>query len=98
VARRIARGCDLVVTNLNYHADWLERKALSGVVTPLKRLPVFSNVGEKRELAPMSARRPVVAVFGLPGTRKRSYQRLAHLESMLATLGVVEIFDIGPEF
>ena len=98
VVRRISRVCDLVATNLNHHADWLDQKALSGVVTPLKRLPVFSNIGEKPELAPMSARRPVVAVFGLPGTRKRSYQRLAHLKSMLATLGVVEILDIGPEF
>jgi hypothetical protein len=98
VVRRLAKECDLIATNLSRHSDWLEREAMQGAATPLQRLPVFSNVGESLEIPPMCARRPAMAVFGLPGTRKKSYQRLSHLGSMLNVLGVEEILDIGPEF
>jgi hypothetical protein len=46
----------------------------------------------------MRARRPAMAVFGLPGTRQKSYQRLSHLRNVLRDLGIEEILDIGSEF
>jgi hypothetical protein len=97
VARRIARECDLIATNLSSHFDWLEREAIQGAVNPIQRLPVFSNVGESLEIPPMSARRPAMAVFGLPGTRQKSYKGLFLLGSMLNGLGIEEILDIGSE-
>jgi hypothetical protein len=97
VGRRIAGECDLIATNLDRHADWLERDDHHGIVGPVHRLPVFSNVGESVKLSPMRARRRIMAVFGLPGTRRNSYKRLLHLGKMLNELGVEEIMDIGPE-
>jgi len=96
VARRIAGECDLIATNLTRHADWLERKPTRGAMNPIHRLPVFSNVGESVEIAPMSGRRPAMAVFGLPSTRQKSYKRLSRLKRMLNSLGIEEILDIGP--
>ena len=93
--RSLAKQCDLIATNLGYHASWLEREAMQGVTTPLQKLPMFSNVGESLALPLMRARRPVMAVFGLPESKKRSYRCLSHLGSMLNVLGVEEILDIG---
>jgi hypothetical protein len=96
--RDIAKSCDLIATNMDHHARWLNREVMPGVANPLQRLPVFSNVGEALGLPSMSPRRPAMAVFGLPGTRQSSYRRLSRLGTMLKSLGVEEILDIGPEF
>jgi hypothetical protein len=97
VARRVADECDLVATNLSRHADLLEHKSAGSADNPIHRLPVFSNVGESVEIAPVSARRPAMAVFGLPGTRQKSYKRLSRLGEMLERLGIEEVLDIGSE-
>jgi hypothetical protein len=39
-----------------------------------------------------------MAVLGLIGTRGKSYRRLVELGTMLNSLGVEEILDVGPEF
>ena len=95
---RIAKECDVIATSLTHFSDWLERRSMQGKVIPLQKMALFSNVGESLEIPPMSARQPVMAVFGLPSTRKASYRRLSQLGSMLNALGVEEILDIGPEF
>jgi hypothetical protein len=97
VAGRIARECDLIATNLSRHADLLEREIPQDDAHLIHRLPVFSNVGESAEIAPMPARRQTMAVFGLRGTRQNSYKRLSALEGMLRSLGIEEILDIGSE-
>jgi hypothetical protein len=97
VARRVADECDLIATNLSRHADLLEHKSTRSADNPIHRLPVFSNVGESEEIVPLSARRPAMAVFGLPGTRQKSYKRLYGLKEMLNSLGIEEILDIGSE-
>jgi hypothetical protein len=96
--RRIANQSELVSTNLSHHSDWLKRNARPRGLTPIQTLPVFSNVGERSTLPAMDARRSVLAVFGLPGTRSNSYNRLSRFKTMLFDLGVDEILDIGPEF
>lgn len=96
--RRIAEGCDLLATNSRYHADWLEQETIRRSTVPIQLLPVFSGAGETQELPSMALREPVLAVFGLAGTRRRSYQRLAPLGKMLNRLGIEEIADIGPQF
>ena len=97
VARRVADECDLVATNLSRHADLLEHRSTRSAVNTIHRLPVFSNVGESVEIVPMRARRPAMAVFGLPRTRQKSYKRLSGLGEMLTRLGIEEILDIGSE-
>jgi len=97
VAGRIARECDLIATNLSRHADLLEREVPQDDAHTIHRLPVFSNIGERAEIALMSARRPAMAVFGLSGTRQKSYKHLSVLGEMLRSLGIKEILDIGLE-
>jgi hypothetical protein len=97
VARMIAKSCDLAATNLSFHSDWLVRNAIQGAGTPLERLAVFSNVGESPEIPPMRARRPAMVVFGLPGTRKKSYRCLRKVGNMMKGLGIEEMIDIGPD-
>lgn len=97
VVRRIARECDMIATNLNSQADWIDREIGEGGDTPIQRLPVFSNVGESVEIQGMRARRPAMTVIGLPHTRQESYKRLARLGNLLSGLGIEEIVDIGSE-
>lgn len=92
VHRRIAQTCELAVTSARVFADWLRTQTDS----PVECLPVFSPVGEARELVPFAEREQVLAVFGLAGTRQRVYPALARMGSLLTRLGVREIVDIGP--
>ena len=94
--RRIAEGCDLLVTSSRRYADWLEQEPVRRSAAPVELLPVLSTVGEAQQFAPFALREPVMAVFGLPATRQRAY--LAVFAGMLHELGIQEILDIGPEF
>ena len=96
--RRIAEGCDLLVTSSRYHADWLEREPVRQSAAPIQLLPVFSAVGEASAPTPVSRREPTITVFGLVGTRQNAYMKMASQAAMLHDLGVKEILDIGPEF
>jgi hypothetical protein len=96
--RRIAATCDLLVTNNRNYVDWLTREALPQSASPVRCLPVFSQVGEAQQRIPLADRDPVMAVFGLGGTRQNAYRDLSALGTMLRQLGVREILDIGPEF
>ena len=93
----IAEQCDLLVTNLQPHADWLERNTMRRSAFPIQLLPVSSNVGETCVPAPMTGRKPAMVVFGMAATRQRAYQRLSALKVLLGDLGVEEIVDVGPE-
>jgi hypothetical protein len=93
--RKIAEVCDLVVTNLAVHADWLERETSRKPGTPIRVLPVLSTIGETRERIPLAARSRAMAVFGLPGTRRRAFRELSRLAALLRALEITEIVDIG---
>lgn len=97
VLRRIARTCDLLVTNTQPSLEWLERVRDRRSVAPIQLLPVFSHAGEPMELVAFASREPVMAVFGLGGTRQRAYREMSGLGTALQDLGVEEIWDIGPE-
>jgi hypothetical protein len=63
VAARIARASDVIVTNREASARWLER---SGHLAPgsVASLPVASNVGEPKEIVPWMLRSRVAVMFG----------------------------------
>ena len=96
--RNIAEECDLLVTNTEHHAEWLEREPVKQTATPVQILPVFSAVGETRERVLMAGRERVMAVFGLAATRQRAYKALLEQARLLSDLGIQEILDIGQEF
>jgi len=95
--RRIFEACDLPITNARVFADWLNRQAVPRTTSPVQCVPVFSQVGEAEERVPFAVRDPLMAVFGLGGTRQRVYRELDKLGDTLRQLGVVGIVDIGPE-
>jgi hypothetical protein len=92
--RKIAKVSELIITNTGVHARWLERETLGGPAHSVELLPVFSAAGEW-PLPAWPQRARVMAVFGLPATRKRSYEELSALPGLLQDLGVEEILDIG---
>jgi hypothetical protein len=96
--RRVAEACDLLVTNTRKYVDWLTRETVRKSASPIQYMPVFSQVGEPQQHIPLADRDPVMAVFGLGGTRQNAYRDLSALGTMLEQLGIQEILDIGPEF
>lgn len=96
--RRIAETCDLLVTNSRSYSDWLDRETARQSASRIQCMPVFSHVGEAEQRIPVADRDPVMAVFGLAGTRQNAYRELSTLGIMLHQLGIQEILDIGPEF
>jgi hypothetical protein len=94
--RAIAEKCDLLATSTHVYQDWLNKKTIRPSAVPIVCLPVFSLVGEAQRRVPFSARDPVMAVFGLAGTRQRAYRELPRQSHTLNLLGVQEILDIGP--
>lgn len=95
---RIAEACDLLVTNARSYVDWLHRETVPQSTSPIRYMPVFSQVGEAQQHIPLANRDPVMAVFGLGGTRQNAYRELFALGTMLRQLGIQEILDIGPDF
>jgi hypothetical protein len=96
--RRIAEVCDLLVTNTRSYVDWLHRETVRRSASPIQYMPVFSQVGEAQQHIFLVDRDPVMAVFGLGGTRQNAYRELPALGNLLHQLGIQEILDIGPEF
>ena len=58
--RRIAGLCDRVVTNTEYHAQWLENNTVRPSGISVQRLPVFSTVGEASVPNPANRREPAM--------------------------------------
>jgi hypothetical protein len=96
--RGIAEACDLLVTSNRIYEDWLNRETVRPTASPIQYMPMFSQVGEAREHISLADRGPVMAVFGLGGTRRNAYLELSALGNMLRQFGIQEILDIGPEF
>lgn len=93
--RRIAELCDLIVTNIGIHAEWLEGEVKRKPEAPIRVLPVLATIGEANKRTPVAERAPAMVIFGLPGTRRRAFKELAKLAGVLNDLGVKEIVDIG---
>ncbi len=92
VAWQLAALADVVITN-NAVTKTLLAKRLS---QPIINLPVFSNIGELAQPAPLAQRQRRLVVFGTPGRRARIYQRSqAMLIHSCQRLGIAEICDIG---
>ena len=96
--RSIAEACDLLVTSNQVYEDWLNRETVWPTASPIRYMPMFSQVGEAQQHISLADRDPVMAVFGLGGTRRNAYRELSALGNMLRQLGIQEILDIGPEF
>jgi hypothetical protein len=95
VMRTIANLSELVLTNTSYHAAWLQQQLARRKAASIRLLPVFSTVGEARRNTDMKLRAQAMAVFGLPASRRKSYEELSYLGAMLHGLGIERILDVG---
>jgi hypothetical protein len=93
--RKIAGLCDLAVTNTGCYAQWLESETQKSSDNPIQLLSVLSTVGESNRRIPIAGRDPAMAVFGLPASRRRAYEKLSALPDIISALGVKEIRDFG---
>jgi hypothetical protein len=93
--RKIVAQCGLIVTNIERHAEWLEKESRKLGGTSIQRVPVISPAGETDDPVPFAQRSAALVVFGLG--RKTAYQKLAAAGNLLGNLDILEILDVGPE-
>ncbi|HYX23252.1 MAG TPA: glycosyltransferase family 1 protein [Thermoanaerobaculia bacterium] len=94
LAATLAGASRGIATSLPLYRDvlhrWLPRRAIAV-------LPVFSAVGEPREVPPLAGRPRRLAVFGGAGTRRRAFRdHEADLAAACETVGAEEVLDVGP--
>jgi hypothetical protein len=92
---RLASLSDFALTSLEENAQILAAMN-PGLTGRLQHLPVFSNIGEPVETAPLDKRRRRMVVFGTRGRRLEVYKRSAgDLNRICRALEIEEIVDIG---
>jgi len=97
IVRRLGRLSNSFVTSRTSYAE-----ILAGYTGHSKHsiqvLPVFSNIGEPENTPELSHRKNRMVIFGNKSAKERLYKNsIAQLEKLCLKLGVLEIFDIGPE-
>jgi hypothetical protein len=94
IAAAVARTSDALVTSLDLYA-----RRIGPAAAPEKTAvtPVFSTVGEPREVPPLASRARRLVLFGGRGARARAYGELRReLLASCRSLGIEEIADVGP--
>ncbi|HEY9651052.1 MAG TPA: glycosyltransferase family 1 protein [Coleofasciculaceae cyanobacterium] len=92
---RLAKLSDRCLTSHERYADDLV-KLSHGKHTQILTLPVFSNLGEPKQVPTLAERQRQLVVFGTPSNRLRVYQNaLAELELTCHLLSIEKILDIG---
>ena len=93
IARILALGSDAIVCG---YALIEGRLRAWRPTAEVRRMSVFSNVGELTDPSPLEEREPVAVAFGGAGPRRRLYDRLRQQGDLLSQLAVEQIVDIGP--
>ena len=95
LAARLARLSDCCLTSRQGYAERLQELS-RGKHTQIPILPVFSNIGEPKQVPLLIERNRRIVVFGSPSNRLRVYQESwAELELTCKLLKIEEIWDIG---
>lgn len=95
LAARLAQLSDRCLTSKQYYAEILYELS-QGKQTQIPTLPVFSNIGEPKQVPPLAKRHRRLVVFGGHSNRLRVYQKsLAELSHACELLGIKEILDVG---
>jgi len=96
LAKRLACVSDICLTSKESYGE-IVCQLSNGKHTQIPTLPVFSNIGEPKNISPLSERSRQLVVFGGGGPRTRVYQQ-SHpaLERACQVLEIEKIIDIGP--
>jgi hypothetical protein len=93
IAKQLAHLADAVWTNSTHHASWLSRHMQT--TAPLHVRPVFSTMGEPREVALTATRQHGLVVFGSASTRQRALHLLTPHLLRLQALGIGALIEAG---
>lgn len=95
LATSLVQLSDRVLTNKQLYSQIL--LGLShGKHSNIPALPVFSNIGEAKQLSPLSERQPWLVVFGGKNNRQRAYlESRSKISLVCQTLGIEKIIDVG---
>lgn len=94
IAAAVARTSDALITSLDLYV-----RRIGPAAAPEKTsvTPVFSTVGEPREVPPLSSRARRMVIFGGRGARGRAYGEMRRdLAAACRALAIEEIADVGP--
>lgn len=95
LVERLAKLSDRCLTSHERYANDLT-KLSHGKHTQILTLPVFSNLGEPKQVPTLAERQRQLVVFGGRSSRLRVYQNaIAELELACQLLGIEKILDIG---
>ena len=95
ITTRLAKLSDRIITSKQSYADILV-KLSNGKHTQIKSLPVFSTIGEPKQVLPLSKRQKRLVIFGGVSNRMRVYQESqADLDYVCQHLDIQEIIDLG---
>ena len=96
LAARLAHLSDACLTSKQRYADILAQLS-QGKHPQIPTLPVFSNIGEPKQVPALVERQRQLVVFGGYGKRLRVYQESwEELSQACQLLGIETIVDIGP--
>ncbi|MBD2179799.1 glycosyltransferase family 1 protein [Planktothrix sp. FACHB-1355] len=96
LAVRLARLSDRCLTSHQGYAQIIHELS-SGKHSQIPAIPVFSNIGEPKQVPPLAHRPRSLVVFGSSSNRLRVYQRsLSNLVLTCQQLEIEEIWDVGP--
>ncbi|MBW4643776.1 MAG: glycosyltransferase family 1 protein [Goleter apudmare HA4340-LM2] len=95
LAASLAQLSDRCLTSKQLYAEIIANIS-RGKHPQIPVLPVFSNIGEPKELLPLSKRQQRLVVFGSVANRIRVYQESqAVLDYVCQKLNIHEVWDIG---
>ncbi|MGL4617551.1 glycosyltransferase family 1 protein [Chroococcidiopsis sp.] len=95
LAGRLSQISDRCLTSNQNYAEVLYQLS-QGKQSQIPTLPVFSNVGEPKQIPRLTERSRRLVVFGSPSIRKRAYrQSLKELSQVCQLFDIQEILDIG---
>ncbi len=95
LATRLVGVSDRCITSKQLYAEIITQIS-NGKHSQVPFLPVFSNVGEPKQVSPLSERQKQLVIFGGVANRIRVYQESkADLDQVCKTLDIQEILDLG---
>lgn len=95
LAIRLVNLSDRCLTSRQGYAELLYQLS-HGKQAQIPTVPVFSNIGEPKQVPSLAERKRCIVVFGSPSNRQRVYRESwVQLEQTCQQLGIKEIWDIG---
>lgn len=95
IAARLARSSDRILTSKQLYAEILGSLS-QGKHLAIPAMPVFSNIGEPKQVPLLSERQPWLVIFGGSNNRQKAYLKSrSKITHICQVFGLDKIIDIG---